>query len=176
MQARRSNRVQTMIYLITYFGTQCVPQLLTAGVLLTMNTNAVRADELKTPHLSFLLSKQRLAVAQLPKDAATPKWAQKLPGFSSITRTDDELSILAEEHLIPKNLKVEPGFRALKIEGPLDFTLVGILSSVLRPLAQANISIFAVSTYNTDYVLVKDDRLTDAIAALKAEGHSVKIE
>jgi hypothetical protein len=93
-----------------------------------------------------------------------------------MTRTNDELSIVCRENEIPDDVKKETGYQAFKIEGPLDFALTGILSSIAAPLADAHISIFAVSTYDTDYVLIKKAKIADAISVLRAAGHSVKAE
>jgi hypothetical protein len=126
-----------------------------------------------TPTLSLCLMPARLAVCRLAPEAPLPSWANG-PGFLSVTRTGDELSIVVEEGRVPEDVQREGGFRPLRLEGTFDFSQVGILASVLSPLAQAGISIFAVSTYDTDYVLVKDADLAGAVAALRAAGHGVK--
>ncbi len=77
---------------------------------------------------------------------------------------------------MPKDVKQEAGWRALKVEGPLDFTLTGVLASVANPLAKVGISIFTLSTFNTDYVLVKDNQVAAAVKALYAAGHTVKLD
>ena len=88
-------------------------------------------------------------------------------GFWSATKTEDEFSVVCEDAFVPTDCqKVEKGWRAFKIEGPLDFSLTGILASLAVPLANATISIFAISTYDTDYVLVKSDSLAKAIEIL----------
>ncbi len=96
-----------------------------------------------------------------------PDWAIRSTDFLSITRTADELSIVCEEDNIPAGIKAEKGWRAIRVEGPLDLKMTGILSSILDPLAEAKISIFAVSTYETDYILVKSDRIDDARRVLE---------
>ncbi len=103
------------------------------------------------------------------KLAAMP---EKLPeGFISLTKTRDELSLVCESSKTPTDALVcEPGWRALKVEGPLDFSLVGILSRIAGALAKAGISIFVISTYDTDYILVKADRLDAAVGALRKSG------
>lgn len=107
----------------------------------------------------------RLAVCRLVSGAPIPLWATN-DSFFSITKTDDELSIVCSENNVPKNIKSEKDWRAIKVEGPLDFSLTGILSSLVSPLAEAKISIFAISTYDTDYILVRDDNLKKAIKIL----------
>jgi hypothetical protein len=115
---------------------------------------------------------ERLAVCRLAPDAPVP--AQ--PGgaaFWSVTRTSDELSIVLPEEAVPAMWEAETGWRCLKVQGPLDFGLTGILASLATPLAKAGVSIFALSTYDTDYVLVKDSDLEEAKRALSAGGHRV---
>lgn len=126
--------------------------------------------------MNLSLSLDRLAVCQLAPDKPIPAWAAGKVSFCSITRTSEELSIVCPESLVPAGVKQETGWRALKVDGPLDFALTGILASVAGPLAQAGVSIFALSTYNTDYVLVKDSQVTEAVRALQAAGHTVKID
>lgn len=124
--------------------------------------------------MNLSLTPDRLTVCQLPANAPLPAWAANANGFVSITRTTEELSLVCREDLAPADMKQEAGWRAFKIEGPLDFGLTGILASVLDPLAQAKISIFAISTYHTDYILVKADKVEAATAALRAAGHGVR--
>lgn len=125
--------------------------------------------------MNLSLQPDRLAVCQLAPEAPVPAWAAAKAAFCSITRTGEELSIVCPENLVPADVKQEAGWRALKADGPLDFDLTGILASVAGPLAQAGVSLFALSTYNTDYVLVKDNQVTLAVKALQAAGHAVKI-
>ena len=125
------------------------------------------------PHsLRLSLLAGRFAICRLASDAAIPAWA--LAGaFFSITRTADELSLVVEEAAAPASVRCEGGWRALKLAGPFPFTMTGVLASVLDPLAAAAISIFAVSTFDTDYVLVRHEALDHALAALRAAGHQV---
>ena len=90
-------------------------------------------------------------------------------GFCSITRTESELSIVCETTRIPSDTTVrEDGWRALMVCGPLDFGLIGILAKIASALAEAGVPLFAVSTFDTDYILVKEELLQTAIAALRA--------
>jgi ribosomal protein S18 acetylase RimI-like enzyme len=114
----------------------------------------------------------RFAVCRLEPDEEVPNWAVK-DGFLSVTRTPDELSIVCPERNIPAEVRCEEGWRVFGTEGPLDFSLVGILASLLDPLAKAGISVFALSTYDTDYVLVREDVLGAAVAVLRESGHEV---
>lgn len=93
--------------------------------------------------------------------------------FYSITKTIDELSLVVEESLAPADAKQESDWRVLKVEGPLDFGLTGILNSLTKPLADAGISIFAISTFDTDYILVKGSKLDLAAEMLSKSGHVV---
>ena len=114
----------------------------------------------------------RYAVCRLEPDAPVPAWARG--GFVSITRTTEELSVVCDEDSVPQDVRCEPGWRCLKLAGPLDFSLVGVLQSLLSPLADAGISVFAVSTYDTDYVLVRDADLDRALAALRGAGWNIE--
>ena len=112
------------------------------------------------------------AICRLDRDAPIPEWAHN--GFFSITRTPDELSIICKEEIVPEQVLCEKGWRCLQVMGPLDFALTGILASLASPLAEAGISIFAISTYDTDYFLVKE--LNRAIAVLSKAGHTMRSE
>jgi hypothetical protein len=94
--------------------------------------------------------------------------------FYSITKTVEEISIVVEESLVPdKTSKVEKNWRIFKVEGPLDFGLTGILNSLTRPIAEAGISIFAISTFDTDYIMVKESKLDLVVEVLEKSGHVV---
>ncbi|WP_027483812.1 ACT domain-containing protein [Deinococcus pimensis] len=113
-----------------------------------------------------------LAVAQFPRESPVPAWATSGDLFC-VARTADELSVVCEERLVPAGVRSEGGWRALMLAGPFEFTLTGVLSSVLAPLAEAGVGIFAFSTFDTDYVLVKAENVERAVAALRAAGHTV---
>ena len=122
--------------------------------------------------LTMKLLKEKYGVCRLDKNELIPKWAQN-SDFFSITKTCDELSIVCIQDDIPNNILCEKDWRILKIEGPLDFSLIGILASISTILAQSGISIFAISTYDTDYILVKNKNIGDAIQALTKERYEV---
>lgn len=103
---------------------------------------------------------RHFAIVKLDPAAPVPE------KFFSVTRTPEELSVVYETP--------EGEWRCLKVEGPLDFSLVGILASIVEPLARAGIPIFAISTFDTDHVLVKVDKVDAAIAALETAGHIIK--
>lgn len=96
-----------------------------------------------------------------------------MDGFFSIARTDDELSLVCSAQINIHAAKTEPGWRCLKVAGPLDFGLTGVLAEISSVLANSEISLFAISTYDTDYILVKGDTLDEAISALAIAGHDV---
>jgi uncharacterized protein len=131
---------------------------------------------MKIPRLYLSVQKVHLTICRLPPDLSIPGWASGKGAFTSITRTSEELSIVCPEGLAPKTSKQEPGWRLLKIEGPLDFSLTGILASLANPLAMAGISIFAMSTFDTDYLMVKEKKLDDAVQVLTAAGHQIEFE
>jgi len=122
--------------------------------------------------LTMKLLKEKYGVCRLDKDELIPQWAT-VSDFFSVTKTLDELSIVCNENNIPSGIKCEKDWRVLKIEGPLDFSLIGILAAITAILAQKSISIFAVSTYDTDYILVKDNDIDNAVAALINENYEV---
>lgn len=123
--------------------------------------------------LSLLVLPDRLAICRLPPDAAIPG-PPPVGGLWSVTRTADELSLVFPEAERRPEWKAETGWRALRVEGTLDFSLTGILSAIAAPLAAAGVSLFAVSTFDTDYVLVREGDLDKARAALTAAGFAVR--
>lgn len=124
--------------------------------------------------MNLSLLESRFAVCRLPVDAPMPAFTQQAIDFISITRTRQELSLVCREELAPANCSQETGWRVLEVQGPLDFGIVGILASLTQPLAQAGISLFVVSTFDTDYLLVKETKLEEALRTLEAAGHSVR--
>lgn len=120
--------------------------------------------------IELRLLAQTFAVCRLPR--LTPELLE-LP-FFFLARTDDEVSLVCPADAVPADTdRVEPDWRALKIEGVLDFSLVGILAKLSGILADGGISLFAVSTYNTDYILVKQERCEEALALLRKNGYIV---
>jgi hypothetical protein len=115
---------------------------------------------------------EEFAICRLPADAALPSWA--FAGcFSSVTRTADELSIVCPAKSVPAGMQAEKGWVGFKLIGPLPFSQPGVLASFLDPLAERGIPVFAVSRYETDYVLVKADLLGIAIDVLREAGHEL---
>lgn len=113
------------------------------------------------------------AVVRLDATDAVPRWALDTTDFVSITRTSDELSIVCPETAAPHDVRSERGWGILKLHGPFPFALVGVMASFATPLAAAGVSIFGISTFDTDYVLVKTAQLSAACQALIAAGHEL---
>jgi len=114
----------------------------------------------------------RYAICRLNAAATAPAWAVG-GAFSSITRTATELSIVCLTDNVPADVEAQRGYRALAVRGPLDFGLIGLVAQLSATLAAVAISIFVVSTYDTDYLLVRDADLDRAAAALRDAGHTV---
>jgi uncharacterized protein len=112
------------------------------------------------------------AICRLNAAAAAPAWATG-GAFSSITRTATELSIVCASDDVPTDVEAQRGYRALAVRGPLDFGLIGLVAHLSTTLAAVAISIFVVSTYDTDYLLLRDADLDRAAAALRDAGHTV---
>lgn len=109
-----------------------------------------------------------MVLAQLSPDAAIPAWVNfAAHPLVSVTHTADELSVVCPVECVPTGVDCEGGWRAFRIEGKQDLSAVGILASVLNPLAEAGISIFTISTYDTDYILIRTARLDQAREVLR---------
>lgn len=112
-----------------------------------------------------------LAVCRLAPDAAVPSWMRGT--FTSATRTADELSIVCDDVAVPEGISAERGWRGMKVEGPIPFAMTGVASGLLAPLAEARISIFLISTYDTDYLLVKAETFAGAVEVLRGAGYEI---
>lgn len=112
------------------------------------------------------------AVARLPAKESLPAWATQ-GGLFSVTRTSDELSVVCPAGQVPPGVSAQSGWRALKVKGPFALSEIGVLAALSAPLAGAKVSLFCISTFDTDYLLVSDKQLRAAIAALQAAGHRV---
>jgi hypothetical protein len=122
--------------------------------------------------LTLELLAERLAIVRLPPDTNVPP----LPldsALLSLTVTRDEISIVLPEDEAPEGAEITPGWRALRVVGELDFSLVGIMAGLTSALAEAGVSVFALSTFTTDYLLMREDALDKAMAALRAAGHTI---
>jgi hypothetical protein len=121
---------------------------------------------MNTPKLTLAILSEKLGICAFGPHSPIPDWAQKDSAFTSITRTKDELSIVCPQDNIPANVMAEKDWRAFKLETVLDLSVTGIVSSLANPLAEAGISIFDVSTYKTNYLLVEEKNLDQAIKIL----------
>lgn len=130
-------------------------------------------EKMERRGFDLILLPQQLAVCRLAPQSPLPSWAGG--SFTALTRTPDELSIVCDQQRVPEGVAAENDWRAFKVAGPLDFSLTGVLAALAAPLADAKISIFALSTYDTDYLLVKESALTGAVQALRRAGHHIQI-
>lgn len=112
------------------------------------------------------------AIVRLHPGAELPDWVDQGP-FRSVTRTDNEVSVVCRDRDVPAGESAEPGWRVLEVLGPLDFSLSGVVASLVDPLVKVQIPIFVISTFETDYVLVRTADLDDAVEALELAGHEV---
>ena len=115
---------------------------------------------------------QSLAVTRLAPDQPIPDWAFS-GTFFSVTKTEDELSIFCDAELMPDDPERSTGWRAFRVAGQLDLALAGVISQLAMPLAAKQIPIFSISTHDTDYMLVSEDRLGDAKDVLRRAGHQI---
>ena len=125
------------------------------------------------PRLNLLGVEGTFAVSKLPTGSALPPWATAGDLFS-VTRTADELSVVCRQEVVPEGVVCERGWRCLRAAGSMPFTLVGVLASLTTPVAKAGVGVFAFSTFDTDYLLVKVAEFPKAVAALRGAGHVVE--
>ncbi|MCF8052242.1 MAG: ACT domain-containing protein [Desulfobacterales bacterium] len=123
-------------------------------------------------HLDLL--PEPMGICRLDSGRPIPAWATKA-GFYSITGTSEELSVVCPEASIPDGVVCSRGWRLFRVKGPLDFSETGVLASLAGPLGRAGISIFVVSTYDTDMLLVRSEQLEAAVDVLRTAGHRVSI-
>lgn len=123
--------------------------------------------------LPFVVLNGDYAVCRLPCDVSIPDWA--IAGqLVSITRTPDELSIVCQQAVVPAGVQCERDWRCLRVAGSMPFSEIGVLASLTVPLADSGIGVFAISTFDTDYLFVKSDHFENAISALQAAGHVIR--
>lgn len=111
----------------------------------------------------------RLTVCRLAPDAPLPSWIAG--AFTSVTRTDEELSVICDEESVPADVRAERGWRAVRVVGPIPFEVTGVAAALVSPLAAAGISVFLLATFDTDYLLLKDALFARALDVLRAAGH-----
>jgi len=115
----------------------------------------------------------RFAVARLGPAEGWPWWATWSDGLAAMVRTPSECSIVCEERLVPGDVLAERGYVAFAVEGPIPLGEIGVMAGLTQPLAAAGISVFAVSTYDTDYLLVRDTAEDEATRAWRSAGYLV---
>jgi hypothetical protein len=124
-------------------------------------------------HQTLTLLPTALAVCRLPPGSAAPPWLGAGP-LCSITWTDAETSVVSPDADVPPTVRAERGWRAFRVEGPLDFALTGVLAGLTAPLAAAGVPVFALSTFDTDYLLVRVAAAERAAEALRSAGWPVR--
>ncbi len=112
----------------------------------------------------------RYAICRLDPAAPVPTWAEG-GAIHSVTRTPDELSVICDDARVPAGTLCERGWRGIQVEGPFDFETIGVMASLAAPLAEAGVPILCISTYDTDYLLVREAHLGRAAEALAGAGH-----
>lgn len=125
--------------------------------------------------LSLLVLDPMFAICSLKRDSPLPQWATS-SDFYSITRTYDELSIVCPQDLVPAGVDINKNWRCLKVQGPLGFSITGILASISMPLSTEGVSVFVFSSYDTDHIMVKQYELEKAMEVLQKAGHTVKYQ
>jgi len=124
--------------------------------------------------LTLTVLPQKYAVCRLEPNGHIPHWALLGDDFISLTRTPDELSIACLQENVPEETRAERGWRCVKVAGPFDFSLAGVHVSLAIPLAEANISILAIATYETDHLLIQEKDLERAMRVLEQAGHRIR--
>lgn len=131
----------------------------------------------KIMNLDFTILKDTYAIYRFGKDSSVPDWIDN-SDFYSLTRTQDELSIVCKQVdiTLEDKIMIDKHWRILKINGPLDLSLIGIIANISDLFKRNKISIFPISTYDTDYILIKNPNLDKAITVLKNKGHKILFE
>ena len=125
--------------------------------------------------MDLILLPGTYAICRLAPDAQHPKWAAS-DIFCSVTYTQDECSIICPIQNVPSNVQTESSWRGLRVHGPLDFAQTGVVASLAQPMAEAHISIFTISTFDTDYLFIRQENFAAACSALKNSGHHIHQE
>jgi hypothetical protein len=122
--------------------------------------------------LQLSLLKDSYGVCEFPSTASIPEWALNA-SLCSVTRSKKELTIVCTQDVIPADIEYDSGWRCFRVDGSFDFNPIGVISSFAAPLAEAGVSIFVISTYDTDYILVKKEKVEQAVTVLTDCGHLV---
>lgn len=125
--------------------------------------------------LTLKILPDRMAVCRFEPSAPLPGWIDQ-PGFYSITRTAEELSVVCNEEHVPPGTQSEAGWRCFQLLGPFTFSEIGIISSLTQPLSESGVCVFVISTFDTDYLMVKDKDLAKTIDTLTVQRHQVILE
>ena len=123
--------------------------------------------------LALSILPHKYAVCKLYPNGHIPTWAL-IGDFVSLTRTHTELSVACMQENVPDEIQAERDWRCVQVQGSFDFSLAGVHASIAIPLAEANISILAIATYETDYILIKDTDLEHALEVLREAGHTIQ--
>jgi hypothetical protein len=130
-----------------------------------------QADSLR--RLKLATMKETMAICRMEPHEGIPAWVVESP-FYAVIRTEDELSLVCPEERVPQEIKSDRGWCCLKIQGPMALSETGVLASLTGPIAEAGISVFVVSTFDTDYLLIKKKNLVRATRVLRQAGHSFR--
>jgi uncharacterized protein len=131
--------------------------------------------EKKVVTLRLTLLAERVALCRFAAEAPVPAWADGARQFLTVSRTPTELSVVADERVVPNDVEAQRGYHVLRVEGPLPLDLIGIFAALASPLALAGIPIFPIATYDTDYLLVRDAEIERALATLRTAGHKIDV-
>jgi len=123
--------------------------------------------------MNLALLDTTLAVCRLDPAEGLPRWLTLAPPLTAAVVREGELTVVAPQNAVPDGVVAERGWRALEVAGPLDLTMTGVMADLAGALAGAGVSLFAVSSYDTDVLLVREAQLAAAVAALRAAGHDV---
>ena len=127
---------------------------------------------MKQRQLQLSLLKDKYGICTLPNTAPIPDWALT-QSLASITRTEKELTIVCRLEILPSQYQSGPNWRCFKIDGIFDLNQIGVISSISSPLADAGISIYVISTHDTDYFLIQEQNLEQTISTLSDIGHNI---
>jgi hypothetical protein len=122
--------------------------------------------------LTLSLMEGRYVIAKFPRDSQIPAWANG-SGFSSVTRTLDELSVVTTEAGVPAELDASRGWRMFKVHGPFAFDEIGVVAALANPLARVGVGIFVISTFDTDYLLAQEEEIPVVVETLEHAGHRI---
>ena len=128
---------------------------------------------MKQRQLQLSLLKDKYGICTLPNTAPIPDWALT-QSLASITRTEKELTIVCRLEILPSQYQSDLNWRCFKIDGSFDLNQIGVIASISSPLADAGISIYVISTYDTDYFLIQEQDLEQTISVLSNSGHYIK--